>query len=75
MSSGIDKTIFLASQDYQVSRTGIVRISSLFADRFWLVFALGAGAVILFIAFPVVAVLLLLVAVALGLINYNTKKG
>ena len=52
-----------------------MRIGNLFANHFWLVFALGAGAVILFIAFPVVAVLLLLVAVALGLINYNTKKG
>jgi hypothetical protein len=74
MSSGIDMIVFLVSRDYWIDRTGTVRIGNLFADHFWLVLALGAGAVFLFIALPVVAALLVVVAVALGLINYNTKK-
>ena len=47
-------------------------LGGLFAEHFWLVLAFLIGGLVLFIAFPVAAVFLVLTAVALGLIMHNS---
>jgi len=47
-------------------------LGDLFAEHFWLVLAFLVGGLVLFIAFPVAAGLLVLTAVAVGLIMHNS---
>jgi len=47
-------------------------LGDLFAEHFWLVLAFLVGGLVLFIAFPIAAVLLVITAVAVGLIVHNS---
>jgi fumarate reductase subunit D len=48
-------------------------LRNLLTDHFWVVLLLSAGGIIFFVLFPLFAVLLLAVVVALGLIAHDTK--
>jgi len=49
-------------------------LGDLFAEHFWIVLAFLVGGLVLFIAFPVAAVVLVLTAVAVGLIMHNSGR-
>jgi hypothetical protein len=50
-------------------------IGALVAEHFWLAIAFCLGGIILFIVFPALALLALIVATALFLITYSPKSG
>jgi hypothetical protein len=50
-------------------------IGTLVAEHFWLAIALCLGGVIMFVVFPALAVLALIVATALFLIAHSPKSG
>ncbi len=52
----------------------LMDLGRLFREKFWLVILLCFGAVFFFIVFPLATVLLIVVAIAVGLISFNTQK-
>jgi len=51
-----------------------LNLRNLVADHFWLVLLLSAGGIVFFVLFPLFAVVLVAVVVALGLIAHDTKR-
>jgi len=50
-------------------------IGALVAEHFWLAIALCLGGILLFVVFPALAILALIVATGLFLIAYGPKSG
>ena len=49
-------------------------LGELVDEHFWLVFVFGIGGLVVFLAFPVIAAMLVVTALAVGLIVHSTRQ-